>query len=192
MSFLLFFERARADLSLFLRENPKYFADEEKTRLFISQMLCVFSYFNKNNVVHRDVKPANILLFNTTNSPVFTFKVSDLGFAKDLVAEHSKSSAIFRGAVSYVAPELKRAFLNPGEEINWKKCDMFSLGLVFLTVCGIDIEGLNEGTYEEVQDKINKKIDHIAKIYKNENPIIKILRCLLVAAPKNRQEFSAD
>jgi hypothetical protein len=89
-----------------------------------------------------------------------------------------------------VAPELKRAFLDPTEVINWKKCDMFSLGLVFLTVCGVNVEGLNEGKYEEVQNKINKEINQIAKMYTNENPIIKVFRCLLMADPKNRSEFS--
>jgi serine/threonine protein kinase len=190
MSFLLFFEKASTDLSHFLKQNAKYFVEEEKMHQFMSQMLCIFSYFNQNNVVHRDVKPGNILLFNTANSPVFIFKVSDLGFAKNLTTQNAKSSAIFRGSLGYVAPELKRAFLNPTEVINWNKCDMFSLGLVFLTVCGVNVDGLNEGTYEEVQNKINKEIDQIAKIYKNENPIIKVFRCVLVADPENRAAFS--
>lgn len=57
-------------------------------------------YLHKMNIVHRDLKPENILLQNTRA------KVSDLGLAKVIKANKSKTKTGVRGTFFYLAPEI--------------------------------------------------------------------------------------
>jgi serine/threonine protein kinase len=190
-SFLLLMEKADTNLSSFLAKNPTYFDNADHVKQFMSQMLSVFSYFTLENVVHRDVKPANILIFNDHSAPALTFKVSDMASAKDESVKNTKQVTGIMGTADYMAPELKKSFLKPGEIINWKKCDVFSLGLVFLNICGIPVDGtLNEGDDQDAQKKINITVGKVKTKYENEPFISHIISCMLVANPESRPEFS--
>lgn len=83
-------------------------------------------YVHAQGVVHRDVKPANVLLtFNEDGSRV-TAKLGDFGVASIGPAEPISDDEVVTGTVAYLSPEQAR-----GDEVG-PSSDVYSLGLVLL------------------------------------------------------------
>lgn len=74
---------------------------------------------HKNNIIHRDVKPQNILV--TENGDV---KVTDFGIAKSSTASTITNTTTIMGSAHYLSPEqAKGTFID-------LRSDMYSLGIV--------------------------------------------------------------
>jgi serine/threonine-protein kinase ULK/ATG1/calcium/calmodulin-dependent protein kinase I len=84
------------------------------------KLLATVNYLHQNNISHGDLKPDNILI-----SAEFQVKVCDFGFA----SSNSSTSLMVGGSEGYNAPEI---FTMP--EMDLKKCDLFSLGVVFFII----------------------------------------------------------
>lgn len=101
---------------------------EHDASLVIVQVLEALEYLHGKNIVHRDVKPENILYISPEdNSNVV---LADFGIAKKLETPDEKihSSA---GSFGYAAPEV---ILGLG---HGKACDVWSLGVITYTIlCG--------------------------------------------------------
>jgi serine/threonine-protein kinase len=87
----------------------------------IGATICeALSYAHRNEVVHRDVKPANVLI-----AADGTLKVADFGIAKAaFVARDVTTTGSILGTVAYLSPEQAR-----GEEPD-ARSDLYALGIV--------------------------------------------------------------
>lgn len=92
-----------------------------------AQLADTLSYVHSRSVVHRDIKPQNILV---TEVPTFGYtllgKLADFGVAQFADGSTLPSDAEFMGTAAYISPEQAR-----GDEIGTPS-DVYSLGLVLL------------------------------------------------------------
>lgn len=98
--------------------DPARLAALDRTDL-ARQFLSGLSFLHNHNIVHRDVKPQNVLL-----SERMTVMISDFGLCATLADDQSSFEATHAGTVGWVAPE---SILNGRKT---KAVDVFSAGCV--------------------------------------------------------------
>ncbi len=84
-----------------------------------AQVADALAYAHAKNVVHRDVKPENIMVLSSGD-----FKITDFGVAKLLDASQTQSGVVL-GTPNYMSPEQLI-----GQKVD-RRSDLFSLGVVF-------------------------------------------------------------
>ena len=83
---------------------------------YLKEILNGLHFLYKNNILHRDIKPQNILIHNNQ------IKISDFGFAKSF--EKNELITTFCGSPLYMAPEIIK------DKIYSTQSDIWSLGVV--------------------------------------------------------------
>lgn len=83
-------------------------------------------YVHEQGIVHRDVKPANILLTFNDDGTRVNAKLGDFGVASIGPAQPISDDEVVTGTVAYLSPEQAR-----GEEVG-PASDVYALGLVLL------------------------------------------------------------
>ncbi|MCO8164737.1 serine/threonine-protein kinase [Pseudomonas sp. 21LCFQ010] len=107
-----------------LKERIAAGLSDEQGLLYIRQIAAALGYAHAQGLVHRDVKPANIL-FRADGTAV----LSDFGIAKSLDDRTQFTQAGFAvGTPSYMSPEQAR-----GQEIDGR-ADLYALGVVFYEI----------------------------------------------------------
>lgn len=86
---------------------------------FATQILKALQHAHDKGIVHRDIKPQNIILLQDG-----TIKVTDFGIARFSRSEHRTITDKAIGSVHYISPEQARG------EITDEKSDIYSLGVL--------------------------------------------------------------
>ncbi len=108
---------AGEDLKTFLRRTGPL--SESRARELVAQVCEVLEYAHGQGIVHRDIKPQNILL-----TPDGQAKVADFGIARALAASTITETGTVLGSVQYISPEQAR-----GAGVS-RSADLYSLGAV--------------------------------------------------------------
>ncbi|CEL97774.1 unnamed protein product [Vitrella brassicaformis CCMP3155] len=106
------------DLYKFIKNHGK--VPEKVARNFLQQLACGLEVLHRQNFIHRDLKPQNILL--TEASYYATLKIADFGFARALQPQDLASTVC--GSPLYMAPEVLR--YEPYDV----KADLWSVGTI--------------------------------------------------------------
>ena len=91
--------------------------EEEKCRVYFREIVSGLYYLYKRGIVHRDIKPQNILL--TADNHV---KLADFTFARNIGKQELMQTMC--GTPMYIAPEIMNGDQYDG------KCDIWSLGVM--------------------------------------------------------------
>lgn len=108
---------AGTDLKKYIQENHPI--PYSKVIKIMSQILSGISYAHANGIIHRDIKPHNILIDNEG-----TVKITDFGIAVALSQNSITQTNSILGSVQYISPEQARGNLVT------KQSDIYSLGIV--------------------------------------------------------------
>ena len=120
----------------------------KQTLIFMKQVSSAVAYLHKIKVIHRDLKPDNILIVQKSRSQTPTAKIADFGLAK-AIAEGQFSGNMeqyymssFCGTEHFLAPEVY------GKRYTYK-ADIFSMGVIFYA--------LTTRSYNKIQGKRSVK-----------------------------------
>lgn len=101
-------------------------SDHERINSIFMQMIQAIKYAHDSNVIHRDIKPGNVLLFEGNH-----VMVTDFGLGKRLIEEDgqaiTRSSNNAYGSYGYAAPEQFGAFREADQ-----RADIYALGQTLL------------------------------------------------------------
>ena len=98
--------------------RKKGYLSPKETVEISTQIASAISHAHKNHIIHRDIKPQNILVSDTG-----IIKVTDFGIAKATSSNTVTSTATAMGSVLYISPEqAKGRFCD-------EKSDIYSLGI---------------------------------------------------------------
>ena len=132
------------NLSEYLR-HKKFNITEKRAAELIYQICLGIEYLHKYGIMHRDLKPDNIML--TEDSDNGKIKIMDFGLSKILGSKESASEGF--GTLIYVSPEvLIRKPYN-------KEVDIWSIGIILYYILSGDLPYFDK---KDNQEKIAKTI----------------------------------
>lgn len=134
-------------LDLFLHQGLRF--TEKYTFEVAFQIAQALAYLEKKQIVHRDVKPANILLMENN-----TIKLCDFAFAIETAGAAEGSRGVTCGTVEYISPEQAR-----GKEDMDIRSDIYSLGITCIHMLSGKVPFTDKDPQEVMRCQIYEMID---------------------------------
>ncbi|MBQ9987313.1 MAG: Stk1 family PASTA domain-containing Ser/Thr kinase [Erysipelotrichales bacterium] len=147
--------------------------DKQEAVDIMKQLVGAMVHAHKNNVVHRDIKPQNVLIKDDG-----TVKLTDFGIAlAQNVAQLTQADAVL-GSVHYLAPEIAR-----GEAAS-EQSDIYALGIVFYELLSGNVPYQGEAPVQVAMKHLREEIPSIREF----NPTIpqSVENIIIIATAKNR------
>lgn len=145
----------------------------EEAQYVMLQCLSATQYMHKNNVIHRDLKPGNIMLDSSLN-----VKIGDFGLATEMQFDGERKRTIC-GTPNYMAPEI----VQRNSDGHSFEVDTWSLGVILYTMLVGDppfqMEDV-ESTYRRIRQGLYEFPSHVSENAQD------LIRCMLSTSPSNR------
>lgn len=177
-------EKADTDLKEYIQNNTE-FDEQERFKICLEVMFAVKQLHGKE-IYHRDIKPDNILLFNTGEEGKSIWKISDLG----LIGRGGVRASVDQigekiGPFGWLSPEAANKFLTEKLNLGFdclidNESDIFQLGKLFWFIYQSNIP----------VGQISSD-DFIAPITKNKEFIFEIIKKMLQYSKGKRQRIDA-
>ena len=149
------------DLKSFIREKSPI--SLELTVSIMSQILSAIDLAHRSNIIHRDIKPQNILLTKDNKA-----KITDFGIAIALTDTSITQTNTLLGSVHYLSPEQAR-----GNNATTKS-DIYALGVVLyeLITGSVPYDGESAVSvalkhFQEPFPKIREQLDYVPQSLEN-------------------------
>ncbi|KAI9296578.1 Pkinase-domain-containing protein [Neoconidiobolus thromboides FSU 785] len=138
--------------------------NERESRYFFRQIVSALQYCHHNSIIHRDMKPENLLLDSKMQ-----IKLIDFGFASFYHPEGTLST--FCGSPYYASPEMVRGLDYVGPEV-----DIWSLGVTLYTMLSGKLP-FNAYNLKSFQRKVTRGEYEIPVYFSKE--VTDLIRCTL-------------
>lgn len=115
--------------SLIPRPGDAQLVNPVRIYRLMSHCLQALSFLHRNGVIHRDIKPDNIFLTNSSTPDGEIFKLGDFGLCRIMSGQGVVSN---RGAIAYQSPEVIVAGMIPQTS---PKVDVWALGMTVFVMC---------------------------------------------------------
>lgn len=145
---------------------------------FISQILEALEHAHQNGVVHRDIKPQNIMLLDNGQ-----LRMMDFGIARISRAENQLLSGKAMGSVHYISPEQARG------DVTDAKSDIYSVGVMMYEMLSgkLPFESGNGNVVEVAIKQISDKPRPLAEIAPSlPHALVEITERAMAKQPENR------
>ena len=97
----------------------KVLLEEDEAKFYIAELILAIEYLHEKNILYRDLKPDNILIFSDGH-----IKLADFGLSKQINKNNENATNTFCGSAKYLSPEM----LN--EKGATKASDIYGIGVV--------------------------------------------------------------
>lgn len=159
---------------------------QNTTRKIILDMISALGYAHQHGMVHRDVKPANILIDHTGKAVL-----TDFGIARLAEGSHLTQEGLTVGTPTYMSPEQAT-----GEAIDGRS-DLYALGIIFYELLAGMTPFTDDGTLSILIKHIQEDIPRLSEQTSINNPYLdQVIFKALAKSPHDRyqsaQEFADD
>lgn len=148
--------------------------DENEAVQYAIQLCSALSAAHKKGIIHRDIKPHNILIDN--NKKV---KLTDFGIAKSISSDEEQEDKVI-GSVHYISPEQAR-----GERLDTRS-DIYSLGIVLYEMLTGVLPHTGGKTVSVALKHINEQITPPSDIKNDISDALNYI--ILKATSKNKKD----
>src|SRR5690606_35699017 len=118
----------------------------------------------RNNVIHRDIKPGNILLDREGNARVVDFGIARL--TEDTELSKVNETGMTVGTPAYMAPEQQR-----GASFTTSACDLYSLGIIMYLMLAGKLAKPGYPAPSHFNPKVPSSLDKITMACLAEDPL---------------------
>ncbi|OAV86612.1 CAMKK/CAMKK-META protein kinase [Puccinia triticina 1-1 BBBD Race 1] len=154
---------------------------EGSARNVFRQMILGIEYLHFNQVIHRDIKPDNILYFdNPALRPDPLCKIVDFGVSESFAKPGDDMMHKSAGSPAFLAPEV---CMGIGEGVHGRIADIWAMGItLYALVCGkLPFEGHNQIVLcEKIMNDAPEFPSHLS------GSLVELLRSLLTKTPHQR------
>ena len=149
---------------------------------FISQILKALDHAHRNGVVHRDIKPQNIMLLDNGQ-----LRMMDFGIARISRAENQLTGGKTMGSVHYISPEQAK-----GDETDFTS-DIYSVGVMMYEMLSGHLPFDADDVVEVAIKQISDKPQSLQELAPNvPHGLVEITERAMAKRPDNRYASAAE
>ena len=149
---------------------------------FINQIANALSYAHSQGVIHRDIKPGNLLFHQDGR-----LLLSDFGIVRLIAMPSLTTAGSFLGTAEYASPEqVSAAELDP-------RSDIYSLGIILFELLTLHVPFSGPNPFAVMSKQLSEPVPSIRNIRPDLSPSIEfVVKKALAKNPKDRYQNAIE